>query len=104
LTKQSPTTQTSSTPDEQPCSNESSSTKHEWMMAAWFLLGILVGVVGITVFNGLTARPGVDAAAVQQASRNGVLEALATLQARQRCADGCCAHARADQPEFVYGA
>jgi len=51
------------------------------MMAAWFLLGILVGVVGITVFNGLTARPGVDAAAVQQASRNGVLEALATLQA-----------------------
>jgi protein-disulfide isomerase len=51
------------------------------MMAAWFLLGVLVGVVGITVFNGLTTKPGVDAAAVQQASRNGVLEALATLQA-----------------------
>jgi len=67
--------------DEQPRSNEPSSTRNEWMMAAWFLMGILVGVVGLTVFNGLTARPGVDAATVQQASRNGVLEALATLQA-----------------------
>jgi protein-disulfide isomerase len=51
------------------------------MTAAWFLLGVLFGVVGITVFNGLMAKPGLDAATVQQASRNGVLEALATVQA-----------------------
>ena len=53
----------------------------EWAVAAWFLLGILVGVVGLTVFTTLTARPGLDAAAAQQAARNGMLEAFATLQA-----------------------
>lgn len=59
----------------------SSSARSEWMSAAYFLLGVLVGVVGILVFNGLTAKPGFDPISVQQASRNGVLEALATLQA-----------------------
>jgi protein-disulfide isomerase len=42
---------------------------------------VVVGVVGILVFNALTIRPPLDTAAVQQASRNGVLEALATTQA-----------------------
>lgn len=55
--------------------------RSEWMGAAYFLLGLVVGVVGILVFNALTVRPPLDTAAVQQASRNGVLEALATAQA-----------------------
>lgn len=53
------------------------------MSAAYFLLGVVVGVVGILVFNALTVRPPLDTAAVQQASRSGVLEALATAQASQ---------------------
>jgi protein-disulfide isomerase len=51
------------------------------MSAAYFLLGVVVGVVGILVFNALTIRPPLDTVAVQQASRTGVLEALATAQA-----------------------
>ena len=53
------------------------------MSAAYFLLGVVVGVVSILVFNALTVRPPIDTAAVQQASRNGVLEALATAQANR---------------------
>lgn len=56
------------------------------MGAAYFLLGVVVGVVGILVFNALTIKPLLDTASVQQASRAGVLEALATAQADRSAA------------------
>lgn len=62
-------------------SNSGPTGRSEWMSAAYFLLGIVVGVIGILVFNALTIKPPLDTAAVQQASRAGVLEALATAQA-----------------------
>lgn len=69
------------------------------MTAAYFLLGVLCGVVGITVFNGLMAKPSLDAAAVQDASRSGVLEALATVQANSAAAvDVAPTPAAADVP------
>lgn len=64
-------------------SKSSAAGRSEWLGAAYFLLGMVVGIVGILVFNALTVRPPLDTAAVQQASRNGVLEALATAQANQ---------------------
>jgi protein-disulfide isomerase len=60
--------------------------RSEWMGAAYFLLGVVIGIVSILVFNALTTKPALDTAAVQQASRNGALEALATMQAAQSAA------------------
>jgi len=52
-----------------------------WTAPTWFLLGLLVGVVSFAAFTMLTARPGLDAAALKEAVRDGSLEANATLQA-----------------------
>jgi protein-disulfide isomerase len=60
--------------------SEGTSNRSEWMSAAYFLLGVLVGMASILVLNTLTARPALDTATIQQASRTGALEALATLQ------------------------
>jgi protein-disulfide isomerase len=53
-----------------------------WIAPAWFLLGVLVGVVGFAAFATFNnARPKLDAAALRQAARDGTLDAIATLQA-----------------------
>ena len=49
---------------------------------AWFLLGVIVGVVGFAVYTAAIAKPNpVDSAALRTAARNGTLDAIATLSA-----------------------
>jgi protein-disulfide isomerase len=63
-------------------------SRPKWIAPAWFFLGIIVGIVGFATFNAIvaskTAAPQaapVDSAAMRNAARSGVLEAIATLQA-----------------------
>lgn len=55
---------------------------------AWFLLGIIAGLVGFAGYTQLTAKPAApavtspDTATLKNAARDGMLEALATLQAQ----------------------
>ena len=55
-----------------------------WIAAAFFLLGALVGVVGLAASTALTAKkPPVDSVAMREAAREGMLDAVATLNASQ---------------------
>jgi protein-disulfide isomerase len=51
----------------------------QWVAPAWFLLGVLVGVVGFATLS--NTRPKLDAATLREAARDGTLDAIATLQA-----------------------
>jgi len=53
----------------------------QWVSPAWFLLGVLVGVAGLSLFTTFASRPKLDAAAMREAARDGTLDAIATLQA-----------------------
>lgn len=76
---------TENEPNEQPLSRP-----RPWIAPAWFLLGVLAGVVGFAAF-GLVApnqSPALQAAgqsvnvqAMREAAREGTLDAIATLQA-----------------------
>lgn len=63
---------------------------------AWFLLGVIVGLALFAGYSQLTAKPlatpapSLDAAAVKSAAREGLIEAIATLQAQS---------AQAQQPQ-----
>lgn len=51
----------------------------------WFLLGVLVGLIAFASYSQLTTRPTApawDMATLKNAAREGVLEAIATLQAQ----------------------
>ena len=53
-----------------------------WVAPAWFLLGVLVGVVGFAAFATFNnTRPRLDATAMREAARDGTLDAIATMQA-----------------------
>ena len=60
-----------------------------WFAPAWFLLGVIVGMVGFAAYTTLAAKPTAiaataptfDAVAMRGAARDGVIEAIATLQA-----------------------
>ena len=53
-----------------------------WIAPAWFLLGVLVGVVGFAAFATFNnTRPRLDATVMRGAARDGTLDAIATLQA-----------------------
>lgn len=54
-----------------------------WIAPAWFLLGIIVGIVGFGAYNAFMARPATtsDSVAMRNAARDGVIEAIATLSA-----------------------
>lgn len=57
-----------------------------WIAPAWFLFGILVGVIGFAAYNALIVKPptpgaALDSTTMRAAAREGVLEAIATLQA-----------------------
>lgn len=58
-----------------------------WFAPAWFLLGVIVGIVGFAAYTTLVvkpttaAAPTIDAVAMRGAARDGVIEAIATLQA-----------------------
>jgi hypothetical protein len=59
----------------------SSSRFRPWIAPAWFLLGVLVGVLGFALFATLAAKPAVNTVAMREAARDGTLDAIATLQA-----------------------
>jgi hypothetical protein len=58
-----------------------------WIAAAFFLLGALVGAVGLAVWtsrSGSASKVGaLDAVAMREAAREGTLDAIATLNATQ---------------------
>jgi protein-disulfide isomerase len=65
----------------------------------WFLLGVLVGVIGLAAYTRLTAAPptaALDVVALREAARDGTLDAIATLQA-----DGSSAESRATSTPMV---
>ena len=57
----------------------------KWIAPAWFLLGIIVGAVAFAIYFSLSAKPApaatLDATAMRGAARQGVLDAIATLNA-----------------------
>ena len=59
----------------------------QWIAPAWFFFGIIVGIIGFAAYSALTAKPTVasappiDAVAMRGAARQGVLDAIATLNA-----------------------
>ncbi len=58
------------------------SRSRPWFAPAWFLLGVIVGVIGFAAYTTLTAKPvALDMTAVRSAARDGTLDAIATLQA-----------------------
>jgi protein-disulfide isomerase len=52
-----------------------SSRTPRWFAPVWFLLGVIVGIAGFAAYTTLAAKP------TTAAARDGVIEAIATLQA-----------------------
>ena len=52
-----------------------------WLALAWFLLGVLVGIVAFAAYTQQTAPTLTDTVAIREAARAGTLDAIATLQA-----------------------
>jgi hypothetical protein len=73
----------------EPAAVPAPSSRAKWIAPAWFLFGILVGVIGFAAYNALivkpaptiAAAPALDAVTVRSAARDGTLDAIATLQA-----------------------
>ena len=71
----------------------SSRSRPRWVAPAWFLFGVIVGISGFAAYNALIVKPAapaptpvaqvesLDPNAMRAAARQGVLEAIATLQA-----------------------
>jgi hypothetical protein len=58
----------------------------QWIAPAWFFFGIIVGIAGFAAYTALTAKSmaasaPIDAVAMRSAARQGVLDAIATLNA-----------------------
>lgn len=56
-------------------------TARRWLALAWFLLGVLVGIVAFATYTQQTAPAPTDTVAIREAARAGTLDAIATLQA-----------------------
>ena len=58
-----------------------------WIAAAFFLLGVLVGAVGLALWTSRSSNSPkavtLDSAAMREAAREGMLDAIATLNATQ---------------------
>ena len=77
--------------DELPAADEPVARRDRsgWIAPAWFFLGIIVGIVGFAAYTALIVKPSTSAqaesldstATMRAAARDGVLEAIATLQA-----------------------
>lgn len=59
-----------------------------WIAPAWFFFGIIIGIVGTVAFSTIgpkaattASAPAFDTTAMRGAARDGVIEAIATLQA-----------------------
>ena len=57
--------------------------RSQWIAPAWFLLGVLVGVIGLAVFTMFSPKPQLDETTMRQSAREGMLDAIATLNATQ---------------------
>lgn len=73
-------------PSPTPVQSPAPSRTPRWFAPAWFLLGVIVGIAGFAAYTMLAARPTaaastIDAVAMRGAARDGVIEAIATLQA-----------------------
>ena len=79
------------TPELLPADKTSTRAAPRWIAPAWFFFGVIVGIVGFAAYNLLLARPtgsnvaglpeSVDSAtAMRVAARDGLIEAIATLQ------------------------
>ena len=88
-----PIPQMMDTPSDAPlpvASSESPArTVPRWIAPAWFFFGIIVGIAGFAAYNALIVKPAapatqpesLDPNSMRAAARQGVLEAIATLQA-----------------------
>jgi protein-disulfide isomerase len=56
--------------------------RSQWIAPAWFLLGVLIGVIGMAVFA-MFSKPQLDETTIRQSAREGMLDAIATLNATQ---------------------
>ena len=56
-------------------------TAMRWLAPAWFLLGVLVGIIAFAAYTQQTAPTPANEAAVREAARVGTMDAIATLQA-----------------------
>ena len=71
--------------------SDGSSGGGNWRAAALFLMGVVVGVLGLGIFTAwtsggkmfakVTPAPALDAAALRAAARLGTIDAISTLQA-----------------------
>jgi hypothetical protein len=76
--------------DAEPAAASTPTSRTKWIAPAWFLFGILVGVIGFALYTTLMTRAAVptaasgalDAVALRSAARDGTLDAIATLEAR----------------------
>ena len=74
--------------DAEPAAASTPTSRTKWIAPAWFLFGILVGVIGFAAYTTLAARSApttagaLDAVAMRSAARDGTLDAIATLEAR----------------------
>jgi len=73
----------------------------EWLAPAWFLFGVLVGVLGLSVFIAFAAKPGLDSQTMRTAARDGTLDAIATLQAGGPQAESQAPNPQAAKPASV---
>lgn len=73
--------------DEVEDQSSRSTRLQRWIAPAWFFFGIIVGIIGFAAYSALTAKstvasaPTIDAVAMRGAARQGVLDAIATLNA-----------------------
>lgn len=73
----------------EPAAASAPTLRPRWIAPAWFLFGILVGVIGFATYSALIVKPttvttaetAFDAVAARKAARDGTLDAIATLQA-----------------------
>ncbi len=72
------------TPAKAPARN-----RPRWVAPAWFFFGIIVGIAAFAAYNALAVKPAapvtqaesLDPEVMRSAARQGVIEAIATLQA-----------------------
>ena len=90
--------------DAEPAAASTPTSRTKWIAPAWFLFGILVGVIGFALYTTLMTRAAVptaasgalDAVALRSAARDGTLDAIATLQA-----GGAAAQQQPQGPQVV---
>jgi len=58
-------------------------SRSQWIAPVWFLLGVLIGVIGFAAFTTFLGKSNSNMEGVREAAREGMLDAIATLEANQ---------------------